>query len=104
MIKETKIAIFEGKNIRRLWNDKEEKWYFSVIDVIQVLTESSIPKRYWSDLRTKLRNEGSETYEKIVRLKMKAMDGKMRLTDVSDTEVMKGSRRQQIQKLQSIEL
>src|SRR5258708_5854370 len=88
MNKNTKITNFEGKNIRRLWNDKEERWYFSVIDVVAVLTESTIPKRYWSDLRIKLHNEGNETYEKIVRLKVKAGDSKMRLTDMADTEVM----------------
>src|SRR5258708_4918985 len=88
MNKNTKITNFEGKNIRRLWNDKEERWYFSVIDVVAVLTESTIPKRYWSDLRIKLHNEGNETYEKIVRLKVKAGDSKMRLTDMADTETM----------------
>jgi hypothetical protein len=64
-----KIAIFEGNQIRREWDDKKEKWYFSVIDVIKALTGSTIPKRYWSDLKIKLREEGSEVYEKIVQLK-----------------------------------
>lgn len=83
-----KIVLFEGKKIRRQWDERQEKWYFSVIDIVQVLTGSAIPKRYWSDLKIKLLNEGSETYDKIVRLKMKAIDGKMRVTDVADTETM----------------
>jgi len=83
-----KIAIFQGKKIRRRWNGKQEKWYFSVIDVVAALTGSTIPKRYWSDLKIKLQKEGSEVYEKIVRLKMPASDGKLRGTDVADTEVM----------------
>ena len=83
-----KIAIFEGKNIRRLWNNKEEKWYFSVIDVVGVLTDSTIPRRYWSDLKIKLQEEGSQVYEKVVQLKMQAPDKKLYLTDAADTEVM----------------
>lgn len=82
------IAIFQGKNIRRHWDSDKELWYFSVIDVIDTLTGSSIPKRYWSDLKIKLQKEGSEVYEKIVHLKMQASDGKYYLTDVADTEVM----------------
>ncbi|OGE62536.1 hypothetical protein A3J19_05210 [Candidatus Daviesbacteria bacterium RIFCSPLOWO2_02_FULL_41_8] len=84
----TKLAIFEGKEIRRHWNEKEEKWYFSVVDIIQVLTGSSIPRRYWSDLKNKLVKEGSEVYEKIVQLKLKAEDGKLRITDAADTETL----------------
>jgi hypothetical protein len=83
-----KIAIFQGKRIRRHWDSQEELWHFSVVDVVAALTGSTIPKRYWSDLKIKLQQEGSKTYEKIVRLKMIAPDGKMRLTDVADTEVM----------------
>lgn len=83
-----KLAIFEGKKIRRIWNEKEEKWYFSVVDVVEALTESSIPKRYWSDLKIRLTQEGSQAYEKIVRLKMEAPDGKMRETDAAETETM----------------
>lgn len=80
------IKLFESKQVRTYWDPEKEKWYFSVIDVIEILTGSSIPKRYWSDLKKKLQNEGSQVYEKIVRLKMKAEDGKLRLTDVADTE------------------
>jgi len=82
------LAIFEGNQIRRHWDDQSEKWYFSVVDVISILTGSSIPRRYWSDLKISLKNEGSEVYEKIVQLKMPAEDGKFRDTDVADTEVM----------------
>ena len=81
------IAIFEGNQIRRHWDDEKELWYFSVIDIIQALTKSSIPRRYWSDLKNKLKNEGSEVYEKIVQLKIVAEDGKKRETDMADTEV-----------------
>ena len=65
------IKLFESKKVRTHWDAEQEKWYFSVIDVIEILTGSSIPKRYWSDLKKKLAAEGSEVYEKIVRLKMK---------------------------------
>jgi hypothetical protein len=82
------IVLFNQTQVRRHWDTKREIWYFSVIDVIQVLTESTIPKRYWSDLKITLESEGSEVYEKIVRLKMVAEDGKMRLTDVADTETI----------------
>jgi len=82
-----KLALFEGKRIRKVLYLGE--WWFSVIDVVEVLTESSIPKRYWSDLKKKLAGEGAtEVYEKIVRLKMAAPDGKMRQTDCADTETM----------------
>lgn len=85
---DTSIKLFESKKVRTHWDKKEELWYFSVIDVIEILTDSSLPKRYWSDLKKKLSNEGSEVYEKIVRLKMLAEDGKMRETDVSDTKTL----------------
>jgi hypothetical protein len=81
-----KVAVFEGKNIRKLLHKGE--WWFSVIDIIRVLTGSSIPRRYWSDLKKKLRSEGfPEVYEKIVQLKMPSPDRKMRLTDCADTEL-----------------
>ena len=76
MKKITKIAIFQGKQVRRHWDNKKELWYFSVVDVVEVLTSSSIPRRYWSDLKTKLQKEGSEVYEKIVQLKMQVADSK----------------------------
>lgn len=70
------------KKVRTQWDEKTEQWYFSIIDVIEILTDSKLPKRYWSDLKTKLKVEGSKVYEKIVRLKMLAEDGKIRETDV----------------------
>lgn len=70
MKEKTKIAIFEGKKIRRFWDDKKELWYFSVVDVVEILSGSNIPRRYWSDLKRKLKEEGSQVYEKIVQLKM----------------------------------
>jgi len=83
-----KIAIFKGQKIRRLWDEKQEKWYFSVVDVVQVLTNSTIPKRYWSDLKRRLINEGSQAYDKIVQLKFQSSDGKFYLSDATDTETM----------------
>lgn len=80
------VKVFEDKNIRTLWDSDAEKWYMSVVDVVEILTESERPRKYWSDLKSKLKKEGSEVSEKIGRLKMKASDGKMRLTDVADTE------------------
>lgn len=85
---ETSIKLFESRKIRTHWDETEEQWYFSVIDVVEVLTESTIPKRYWSDLKKKLTSEGSEVYEKIVRLKMIADDGKNRETDAADTKTL----------------
>jgi hypothetical protein len=82
----TKIKLFESKKVRTHWDEERETWYFSVIDVVEILTGSSIPKRYWSDLKKKLTKEGSEVYDKIVRLKLIADDGKMRETDVANTE------------------
>jgi DNA-damage-inducible protein D len=75
------IKLFEEKKVRTHWDSVKEIWYFSVIDVIEILTESSIPKRYWSDLKKKLSAEGSEVYEKIVRLELKVKDKKMIETD-----------------------
>ncbi|MFA5299299.1 MAG: BRO family protein [Lutibacter sp.] len=86
MTKETTIKLFEEKKVRTHWNEGEEKWYFSVIDVIEVLTGSTIPKRYWSDLKKKLTKEGSQLYEKIVQLKFEAADSKKYATDCLDTK------------------
>lgn len=83
---ETISNLFEGKEIRSVWDSEKEEYYFSVIDVIGALTDSNIPKRYWSDLKRKLDEEGSQLYENIVRLKMKAIDGKLRETDTLDTK------------------
>ena len=83
------IQLFEDKKIRTAWNETEEEWYFSVVDVIEVLTDSNEPRRYWSDLKRKLNKEGasSQLYENIVQLKMKShKDGKSYKTDVANTE------------------
>lgn len=80
------IKLFESKKVRTHWDEMTEQWYFSVIDVIEILTNSNLPKRYWSDLKTKLKAEGSQVYEEIVRLKMLAEDGKMRETDAADVK------------------
>lgn len=79
------IKLFENKKVRSHWDAETETWFFSVIDVIVILTDSSIPKRYWSDLKKKLTKEGSQLYEKIIQLKFEAADGKMRETDVANT-------------------
>jgi hypothetical protein len=86
MTKETAIKLFEQKQVRSVWNEEEEKWYFSVVDVIEVLTGTDRPRKYWGDLKAKLKKEGSELSEKIGQLKMAAEDGKMRVTDVADTQ------------------
>ena len=83
----TKIAIFKGKEIRKTIYKNE--WWFSVTDVVEALTDSSIPRRYWSDLKIKLKDEGfAQVYEKIVQLKLPAPDGKLRETDCANTETM----------------
>jgi len=86
MKKDKSIKLFESKKIRTHWNTENEKWYFSIVDVISVLAENSRARKYWSDLKKKLKEEGSELSEKIGQLKMLANDGKMRMTDVADTE------------------
>ncbi len=86
MTKENAIRIFEEKRVRSVWDSDVEKWYISIIDVIEVLTESSNPRRYWSDLKKKLSLEGSQLYENIVQLKLQSPDGKSYKTDVADVE------------------
>jgi len=81
-----KIQFFESKKIRSHWDEEGELWYFSVIDTIEVLTQSDRPRKYWSDLKSKLKKEGSELSANIGQLKMQASDGKLRLTDVATTE------------------
>ncbi len=82
----SKIQLFEDQKIRTAWDEENEEWLFSVVDVVGVLTESDNPRRYWSDLKRKMQAEGSQLYEKIVQLKMTAEDGKKRLTDVANAE------------------
>lgn len=80
------VKLFESKKIRTYWDKDQEQWYFSIIDVIEILTDSTIPKRYWSDLKKKLTKEGSQLYEKIVQLKFEAADGKKYATDCLVTQ------------------
>lgn len=86
MNEKTAIKIFEDKKIRTSWNDKDEKWYFAIVDVIAILTESSNPQTYWRVMKKRLSEEGNETVTNCNALKMVAADGKMRMTDVADTE------------------
>jgi len=86
MTKETSIKLFESKQVRSIWNDELEKWYFSIIDVIEALTGTDRPRKYWNDLKAKINKEGSQLSEKIGQLKMQSADGKFYLTDVADTE------------------
>ena len=83
---ETISNLFEGKEIRSIWDAEKEEYYFSVVDVIGALTDSKTPKRYWTDLKRRITEEGSQLYENIVQLKMIAKDGKMRETDTLDTK------------------
>ena len=80
------IKLFGEKNIRTVWDDKEEKWYFSIVDVVNVLTDSKDPTAYWRKLKQRLKEEGNETVTNCHGLKLKAADGKMRMTDVADHE------------------
>ncbi|MEQ1915781.1 MAG: Bro-N domain-containing protein [Gallionella sp.] len=82
------IKLFQNQEILSLWDAEQEQWLFSVIDIIQALTGNERPRKYWSDLKKKLNQEGSEVSEKIGHLKMLAPDGKSRLTDVANTEVL----------------
>jgi hypothetical protein len=84
MDKDNALVVFEDKKIRRIWHNNE--WFFSIIDIIAVLTDSSIPRRYWSDLKIKLNEEGFELYEKIVQLKLPSSDGKYYDTDCASTK------------------
>ena len=86
MVKQNKIKLFEEKKIRTLWDSETEEWYFSVVDVVAVLTDSENPRRYWSDLKRKLVKEGSQLYEEIVQLKMLSSDGKYYKTDVATAQ------------------
>lgn len=82
----SQIQLFEEKKVRTVWDEESEEWYFSIVDVVEVLTGTDRPRKYWNDLKLKLLKEGSELSEKIGQLKMKAPDGKMRLTDVANTD------------------
>lgn len=82
------VKLFEEKKVRTHWDAEKGIWYFSVIDVVEILTDSPRPRKYWSALKTKLKTEGNETSQKLGQLKMQADDGKMRETDVADTETL----------------
>ena len=83
---DNKIKLFEDKKIRTAWNEEAEEWYFSVVDVVSVLTDSTDGRKYWNKLKQRLKEEGNETVTNCHQLKMAAADGKKRLTDVADTE------------------
>ena len=86
MTKETAIKLFETKQVRTHWDDENENWFFSIVDIIGVLTESENPRKYWSVLKTRLKDEGSELATNCSQLKMLSSDGKFYKTDVADTE------------------
>ena len=79
------IKIFEEHKVRTVWDKETQEWYFSVIDAVEALTDSNRPRKYWNDLKKKLQKEGSELSDKIGQLKLQAPDGKMRMTDVANT-------------------
>ena len=86
MVKRKAIQLFEQRKVRTVWDDTEEKWYFSIVDVVAILTDSKDPTAYWRKLKQRLKAEGNETVTNCHGLKMLAADGKMRMTDVADTE------------------
>ena len=83
---DNEIKLFEGRQIRSAWDNEKEEWYFSIVDILGVLTESDNPRKYWSVLKTRLKNEGNELATNCSQLKMEAADGKMRETDVADMQ------------------
>src|SRR3989344_1316461 len=86
MSKETAIRLFQDQKVRVLWDDDKEKWYFSIVDIVEVLTDSPNPRTYWSVLKTRLKAEGSQVATNCSQLKMQSSDGKSYFTDVGDTE------------------
>ncbi len=86
MTQKEAIKIFQEKKVRTIWDSEQEKWYFSIVDVISVLTDSADGRKYWNKLKQRLKEEGNETVTNCHQLKMRAADGKMRMTDVADTE------------------
>ena len=89
MTQKQSLQIFEDRKIRTVWDDEQEKWYFSIVDTIEVLTDSkdyTTARKYWNKLKQRLKEEGNETVTNCHQFKMRALDGKMRLTDVADTE------------------
>lgn len=88
MKKSNSIILFNQKQIRRIWDEEKELWYFSIVDIVEILTDSPRPRKYWNALKTKLRQEGSELSQKVGQLKLESPDGKKYLTDVADTETL----------------
>ena len=88
MKKSNSIILFNQKQVRRIWDEKKDVWYFSIIDVVAILTDSPRPRKYWNALKTKLKQEGSELSQKVGQLKLESPDGKKYLTDVADTETI----------------
>src|SRR3989339_2251980 len=88
MNKEKQLTIFEGRKVRRVWDEKNERWYFSVVDIVEVLTGSPRPRKYWHALKIKLNLEGSELSQKMGQLKLESADGKKYLTDIADPETI----------------
>ncbi len=86
MVNHENLQLFEDQPIRTAWNEDEEEWYFSIVDVVGVLSESKDPTSYWRKMKQRLKEEGNETVTNCHALKMKASDGKRRLTDVANTE------------------
>lgn len=86
MKKNTAIKIFEEKKVRSVWSEEEEKWYFSIIEIIEILIQNGRPRKYWSNLKVKLKNKEIQLSDFFGQLNLKAEDGKLRLTDVADTE------------------
>ena len=86
MTKKQEIQLFNERKIRTVWDDKEEKWYFSVVDVVGALTDSTDPRNYWKVLKNRLLKEGNQTVTNCNQLKLLAADGRMRLTDIADQE------------------
>jgi prophage antirepressor-like protein len=86
MDKNANIQLFESKRVRTAWNEDEEEWYFSIVDVVSILTESIDGRKYWNKLKQRLKEEGNELVTNCHQLKMLASDGKMRMTDVANTE------------------
>ena len=85
-MKKEAIKLFEERKVRTFWDDTHEKWFFSIVDVVAILTDSPNPQTYWRVLKKRLKEEGNETVTNCNALKLEAADGKMRLTDVADTE------------------
>lgn len=88
LVKSDKVIVFDGKNVRRYWDEKNEMWFFSVVDVVAILSQSTDARNYWKVLKNRLKNEGSEVVTKCNQLKMVAADGKYYLTDAANTEAM----------------